>query len=230
MWKEPARERVHLRVVTWFPAEDTFCAAEDFCGNCIYKGQTKLGNSRYECRGHVLDVAVAGGAAPVGMAEVSPGGQAVPATRGAASSSGDGQAAPPITGVASSSSGGGQAVPPTAGVAEGAGGSGLAVPPAPTGGGPSGSGEAVPPAAGGPPGDGGAEPWISGSANYWDPRPARGAWARVHVGARRMLFVPRGVDPDGPKPDDVSDARITQVEYREGTADAIRDNWREKGE
>ncbi len=45
-----------------------------------------------------------------------------------------------------------------------------------------------------------------------------------------MLFVPRGVDPGGPKPDDLSDVRITQVEYRDGTADAIRDNWRERGE
>ena len=63
VWKTPKEGSPKLKVTVWDPREDTFCEAEAFCGNCVYRGCTKFGNSRFECLGHgPVEGALVGGA------------------------------------------------------------------------------------------------------------------------------------------------------------------------
>ena len=78
-----------------------------------------------------------------------------------------------------------------------------------------------------PQGEPGSSARPNRSFDCCEPHPARGAWARVHVDWRMtILFSPKEAS-GGPELTTLAATRVTQMLYADGTADVLRDSWRE---
>ena len=198
VWSGFKEEGPRLRITSWDPRVDTFCAPADFCGHFVFQGRTRVGNEEFECLGH-------GGEAeaplelPVMPEAPGPPVAAVPPAPVGAEVVAVGEGPAPVVDPAGP--------PPGAGVGD---------------------------LLESEPGDGAqadadAAPDDPTFGDYWDPHPARGAWVRVHVAARRALFDPRG-GAEGPDPATLSGVRVTHVQYSDGSADVVRDDWTEATE